>query len=46
MKDFDLFEIENHSISPNPYGLRAKRTSLEGPPLIREKERERERENE
>jgi hypothetical protein len=27
MKDFDLFGIETHSISPNPHGLRAKRTS-------------------
>jgi hypothetical protein len=26
MKDFDLFGIETHSISPNPHGLRAKRT--------------------
>jgi hypothetical protein len=26
MKDFDLFGIETHSISPNPYILRVKRT--------------------
>jgi hypothetical protein len=27
VKDFDLFGIETHPISPNPHGLRAKRTS-------------------
>jgi hypothetical protein len=27
VKDFDLFGIETHPIPPNPYGLRAKRTS-------------------
>jgi hypothetical protein len=27
MKDFDLFGFEIHSITVNPYGLRAKRTS-------------------
>jgi hypothetical protein len=26
MKDFDLFGIETHPSSPNPHGLRAKRT--------------------
>jgi hypothetical protein len=26
MKDFNLFEIETHLISPNPYRLRIKRT--------------------
>jgi hypothetical protein len=27
MKDFNLFEIEIHTISPNPFGLRAKQTN-------------------
>jgi hypothetical protein len=27
MKDFDLFEIETHTVPPNPHGLRSKRTS-------------------
>jgi hypothetical protein len=27
IKDFDLFGIETHPISPNPHGLRTKRTS-------------------
>jgi hypothetical protein len=27
LKNFDLFGIETHPIPPNPYGLRAKRTS-------------------
>jgi hypothetical protein len=30
VKDFDLFGIETHPIPPNPYGLRAKRTSPKG----------------